>query len=120
LGVPQREPAQAITAEILEATLVQQGTELLPGCTVAVRTGWGRPEVYRSELYPGAVAGLPGIDASATRYLADREVAAVGSDTLVVEQLAPGESGGVEIPVHRMFLVEKGIFLIENLYLEDL
>ena len=64
----------------------------------------------------------PGPDLSAAELLADRGVIAVGSDTETFEvQPAPdpGEPANPQ-PVHTRLLIDRGIYIMESLDLEEL
>jgi kynurenine formamidase len=60
-----------------------------------------------------------GITLDAARWLADQGVIAVGADTEAVEQMPAADSANPQ-PVHSYLLVEKGVLLLEMLYLEGL
>jgi kynurenine formamidase len=87
--------------------------EIRQGDVVLLRTGWASyfadPAKFISEVKgPGpAIAGA--------RWLSDRKVFAVGSDTVAFEKV-PDPS----MPVHVHLLVEKGIHIIECLNLDAL
>jgi kynurenine formamidase len=61
---------------------------------------------------------VPGVTEGAARWLADRGVLATGADTTAYEQIPPG-AGHRVLPVHRILLVENGIYIIEHLDLEQ-
>lgn len=56
---------------------------------------------------------------SGARWLADRQVRAVGADTIALEQIT-SSAGLSQLPVHRILLREEGINLIELMNLEEL
>ena len=66
----------------------------------------------------------PGPDLSAARWFAECGVVACGSDTETFEvQPAPARDRGKPSnpqPVHTLLLIEKGIYIMESLYLEEL
>lgn len=114
-GVPHLDPAREITARELEACAAAQGVEVGERDVVLIRTGW--PLVYGRDP-DRYVWESPGIGLAAARWLADRDVVAVGSDNLGVEvrtRAAPWE-----LPVHLHLLHERGIYLLELLDLERL
>lgn len=97
---------------------LQAAPEPRPGDVVLVRTGWAQlwPD---PPAYVGGPDGVPGVDAEAARWLAERGVAAVGADTIALEHIPAG--GGLSaLPVHRILLHEAGINLIEVMALEML
>jgi kynurenine formamidase len=112
-------PAEPITADDLERTCETQGVSLGAGDVVLVRTGWPVRHFQSAELMLGLSTGVPGPDASAARWLAERGVRVTGSDTIAYEHLAPG-MGHTRLPVHVILLVECGIHIIEMLDLEEL
>jgi kynurenine formamidase len=110
------EPVNAAELEEIEAA---SGVAARPGDVVLVRTGYMRhwPDGELMAEHRG-----PGPDESAARLLADRGVVAVGSDTETFEvQPAPdpGEPANPQ-PVHTLLLIERGIYIMESLDLEDL
>jgi kynurenine formamidase len=110
------EPGQMIGRSELERSLDSSLPPPASGDVALIRTGWGRyweqPSQYRSP------DGFPGINLSAAEWLAERGVAAIGSDTLTVEAYHPTHNR--DLPVHAFCLVNRGIYLLENLYLEEL
>jgi kynurenine formamidase len=110
------EPVAAAELEEIEAAT---GVVAAAGDVALVRTGYMRhwPDEERMAEHRG-----PGPDLSAARLLADRGVVAVGSDTETFEvQPAPnpGEPANPQ-PVHTLLLIERGIYIMESLDLEDL
>ena len=105
-----------MTDEDLEACCEVQEVSVEPGDVALVRTGnaryWEDAERY--------LAG-PGMAASASYWLADRGVVAVGADNMAwdVPGLRDPELGSLN-PGHLILLARRGIYIIENLVLEDL
>ena len=81
-----------------------------------IRTGWGRFFGVDNTRY---VAGEPGIDVAAAHWLTGRDVVAIGCDNMAVEVL-PNPDRSLMMPVHQHVLAEAGVYLIENLALEEL
>ena len=102
-----------ILPEHLESAARSQGVEVLPGDVVLLRTGWAR---YWGDAarYVGGGHG-PGPGSAGARWLSERGVFAAGSDTLAFERVP-----AAEMPVHVHLLVEKGIYILECLNLEEL
>jgi kynurenine formamidase len=103
----------AIGVADLEQASRAAGGEPAKGDVVLIRTGW----VER----PSATVGFdrePGIDLAAALWLAEREVAVVGSDNFAVEVL-PFATGTV-FPVHQRLIRDFGIPLLEGLVLHPL
>ena len=107
-----------ITATDLERAAEQAGLVPEPGDVVLIRTGWARL-FEDAQSYLGGQSGVPGVGVAAARWLAERGVAATGADTTAYEHIAPGAGHSV-LPVHRVLLVESGIFILEHLTLEAL
>jgi kynurenine formamidase len=113
-------PGFEITAQHLKETAAAQKVELLPGDTVFIRTGWGQHFKNNPGLYKGAESPGPGLDAA--RYLLEKGARVVGADTLTFEK----RPAIVYIPqmqlfpVHLLLVPDNGIYIIENVQLEDL
>jgi kynurenine formamidase len=114
-------PTFEITARHLEETARQQRVKLHPGDTVFIRTGWGAYFSGQSALYAGASSPGPGLDAA--EFLIRNGARVVGNDTLTFEQRPPiaFPNGKLQVfPVHMRLIADSGIFIIENLNLEEL
>ncbi|MEU0876342.1 cyclase family protein [Nocardia brasiliensis] len=107
-----------ITPHDLETAAGQAGVRVIAGDVVLVRTGWSRL-FDDPNAYLGAETGVPGLGVQAAHWLGVRDVIATGSDTTAYERIPPG-AGHRVLPVHRVLLVEFGIYIIEHLALEDL
>jgi kynurenine formamidase len=111
-----------ITAEILQAALAQQKTELRPGDTVLIRTGtlryWGEDGGDHAKIGEHDSAG---IDLGAARWLVEQKGAIlIGSDTSGLEHgPGPMDPAGF-IPVHKYLLIDQGVHIGEFHYLEAL
>lgn len=119
LGQETMNPGQPITGNDLARTADAQGVEIRAGDVVLVRTGRPLGRFLDLDNPASKGPGVPGVDASGGRWLADRKIRASGSDTIAYEWLQPGKSVG-NLPVHTLFLVELGIYIIEVMQLEDL
>lgn len=97
----------------LEAVTSAQGSRIEEDDVVLVRTGqikhWPVREYYFQE------SGQPGLNLEGAKWLSERGIRMVGSDTYCVEVRPDPES-----PVHVHMLVEKGIHLLEIAHLEEL
>jgi kynurenine formamidase len=120
-GVDCLGPGEAVSADELKAIARSDNLELQHGDVALVRTGYLShwPDVTKLEAHRGA-----GPDLSAARWFADCGIVACGSDTETFEaQPAPARDRGVPSnpqPVHTLLLIEKGIYIMESLYLEEL
>ena len=108
-NVPALPADFVITPEHLEAC----NATIVPGDVVFLHTGWG--QFWRdSKRYISQVQG-PGPALAGAQWLSDHGIFAAGSDTVAFEHVPDAA-----MPVHVHMLVEHGIHLIENLYLEEL
>lgn len=115
-GGPPLPPGHPITGRDLATIAAKAGLQPEPGDVALIRTGWGGLW-DRSQRYEGGDGGIAGIDLSGAEWLADHRVAAIGADNMTVE-VEPRDPK--DLPVHAFCLVERGIYLIENLQLEGL
>jgi kynurenine formamidase len=113
LGVPRLPAGRAVTVADLELARDHAGVALRPGDVVLVRTGQLR-EWPSYEMGPEAGLGL-----ESALWLAGYEPVAVGADNSAIEVMPSVVPGRVQ-PVHVELLVERGIYLIEWLGLEEL
>jgi kynurenine formamidase len=114
-------PSFEITGRHLEDAARRQGVKLRPGDTVFIRTGWGAYFASQPALYAGTSSPGPGLDAA--EYLIRHGARVVGNDTLTFEQRPPiaFPDGRLQVfPVHMRLIADAGIFIIENLDLEEL
>jgi kynurenine formamidase len=105
-----------ITPNDLQSTLDKTGQKIRPGDVVLIRTGhgalWMKDNVQFAEGEPGI--GLPG-----ARWLSELGVALVGCDNWAVEAVPP-ENPQRPYEAHQWLLVRHGIYLLENLDLDEL
>lgn len=116
-GVDTLDPGYGVTAEDLQAAADRAGVEVRPGDVALIRTGWAR-NFDDPAVYQGHQDGVPGPTVEAARWLVDRGVVTTGADTTAYEQIPAGKGHSV-LPVHRVLLVEAGIYIIEHLNLEE-
>ena len=115
-GVRWLEPGDCVTAADLAAAQEAQQVSVGPGDLLFVRVGHRR---RRAELGPWDVAGSrAGLHPQAMEYLADRQVAALGSDGN--SDTAPSLVDGVAFPVHVLAINAMGLHLVDYLQLDDL
>ena len=105
-----------IQRDELEATAHNQGVSVGEGDVVLLRTGngafWEEPSLY---LQAG------GVSAAASSWLASRGVRAVGADNVAWDEVGLVDPElKVTLPGHVILLVRHGIYIIENLFLEEL
>jgi kynurenine formamidase len=115
-GVPLLPDSYSITPEDLKGALARQGTRLQRGDVVLVRGG-------RMTVWPDVqkyVLNQPGIGLPAAHWLAEQVgVMAIGGDNLSLEHF-PVHGKDNWIPVHSYLLAQRGIPIIEVVWLEEL
>lgn len=115
-GVPWLEPGSHVTIEDLAAAEARQGLRVDRGDILLVRVGHRR---RRDEFGPWDVADArAGLHPTAMRFLADRQVAVLGSDGN--NDTAPSATQGVAYPVHVLAIHAMGLHLMDYLGFEDL
>ena len=115
-GVESLEPGYAVTDADLESCCDRQGVSVEPADVVLVRTGNARYWNDAARYLAG-----PGVAASASYWLAEKRVLAVGADNMAWD--VPGVRDpelGCLLPGHLILLARRGIYIIENLALEEL
>lgn len=108
-----------ISVPDLQAAEELTGTSIEPGDVVLIRSGWGRQFDHGTAAYVGKETGVPGIGTDGAHHLAAKKIHAAGADSIAFEHLPPSAGHGL-LPVHRIMLVEAGIYLIEAMDLEEL
>jgi kynurenine formamidase len=116
-GVSVLAPGYGVTRQDLVDAAERAGVLPGPGDVALVRTGWAR-NFSSQEAYLGQATGVPGVCEDAADWLAGHGIIATGADTTAYERIAPGE-GHRTLPVHRLLLVEHGIYIMEHLNLEE-
>ena len=112
-GADTLAPGYEITAADLEATAKAQGVEVKAGDSVLIRTGYGKFFGDKAK-YMGL---RPGPGEGAAKWLAERKVFLTGDDQLTYEVYP--EKGTI-FPAHRILIADNGIYIVENLNLEEL
>ncbi|TNZ55231.1 hypothetical protein CGK45_23715 [Vibrio parahaemolyticus] len=113
-SVDHLEAGYEITIGDIQGAAKKQNILLEPGISVLLRTGFGQFFDSDKDKYMGA---RPGIGVNAAHWLANKKIFLGGSDQLSFEVVP--ESGST-FPVHRIFLAENGIYIVENINLEEL
>jgi kynurenine formamidase len=115
-GRPWLEPGQHVTADDLAGAEAAQGVRVGRGDILLVRVGHRR---RKAELGAwDAAASRAGLHPAALEFVADREVAVLGSDSN--NDTAPSMADGVDFPVHVLAINALGVHLLDYLQLEDL
>jgi kynurenine formamidase len=115
-GVDYIGAGNPVKRDELEVAAHNQGVSIGEGDVVLLRTGngalWQDPPVY---LQAG------GVSAGASSWLASRGVRAVGADNMAWDEVGVVDPDlKVTLPGHVILLVRHGIYIIENLFLEEL
>jgi kynurenine formamidase len=115
-GVARLDGGYEITPADLRGTLERQRMEIRSGDVVIVHTGWGSLWNVDNAAFG---ANAPGVGLEAARYLVEREVVIVGSDTWATE-VVPNPNADLAFPVHQLLIPRNGIYIFENLLTEEL
>jgi kynurenine formamidase len=113
------EPGDDITCEKLVAALKRQKTEIKPGDVVLLHTGYS--QIMDDPQYPQT---YPGLSLSGAQFLIEKEVIAVGADTVAVEAFPSEENEaiwpGSLFAVHTLLIPKNGITILEVMRTEEL
>ena len=106
-----------IKLDEFQETLKNEGIEIKEGDIVLVRTGYGK--YWESD--PQKFMKAAGVSKEVTLWLGEKNPLAVGSDNLAfdVPKYRDPETKS-KLPAHLYLLSRKGIYIIENLNLEEL
>lgn len=116
-GVAWLEPGEVMGPEELASTAAAQGVTVEPGDLLLVSTG---RDARRREHGPWDTntVGLAGLGAECVPWLAERDVAVLGSDG--VSDVLPVHEHAWPMPLHMCLLVGRGVHLLDNLDLSGL
>ncbi|MDQ3302355.1 MAG: cyclase family protein [Actinomycetota bacterium] len=115
-GVDSLAPGHVVVASDLEECCERQGVTVEPGSVLLVRLGNARYWNDEARYLAG-----PGMDASAAYWAAEKGVVAVGADNMAWDVLGlKDEELGCALPGHLILLARNGIYIIENLALDEL
>jgi kynurenine formamidase len=118
-GVDALPASSPVDAAEMQAIADAQGVEVRPWDVVLIRTGYMK---YWPDAAAMAEHKTAGPDLSAAEWMLERGVVASGTDTETYE-VQPAPARGVPAnpqPVHTRLLIERGVYLMESLYLEEL
>ena len=115
-GVQWLEPGDHVTSAALEAAEAAQQVRVGPGDLLFVRVGH---RMRRNQLGPWDVAATrAGLHPQAMEFVAERQVAALGSDSN--SDIAPSIVEDVAFPVHVLAIQALGMYLLDYLQFDDL
>jgi len=117
-GVAWLEDGDAIAPNELDACAERQGVTVGPGDIVLLRTGKLARHLAAGS-WDGYVGPSPGLSLHCARWIFEREVAAVASDTYCVE-VNPPETPDCAMPLHMVSLRNTGLLLGEMFALDEL
>lgn len=119
LGLPWLEPGYAITRADLEACEERQGVTVGRGDFVFVRTGQMAQVRDRGSWDDYAGGSAPGLGLDSVPWVAEREIAALATDTWGME-VRPNETPDTNQPLHIVFIVHMGLWIGEIFDLEPI
>ena len=111
LGQDRLKASRVFNSEEIRAAAQAQGVEIRSGDVVLFHTGWMTMMDEDAEAF---VSSAPGIGLDGAAFLADRGVVAIGADTGGLE-VGPSEDPEQAYPVHQLLLVERGVYILENM-----
>lgn len=115
-GVDWLEPGTPIYPEDLTAWERESGVKVEPGDVVFIYTGrWKRRDALGA--WDGDV-GYAGLHASSAKWLHERDIAMLGSDS--ASDVRPSLVDGVVQPIHQLILIAMGTPIFDNCDLEAL
>lgn len=116
LGRDRLPAGHPVSAAEIDGALQDQGVEIHSGDTVLVRTGQMSVWPHHEKLAETAGSGLSLDGADRILELGGQMI---GTDTESVEA-QPSTDPTNPHPVHQRLLIERGVHILENIYLEDL
>lgn len=118
-GRQHLDPREQITPAQLQSALAKKNLQIQSGDAIIFRTGWTALFSSDPDLY---WSGEPGLSPAAAQWLAEQDVALVGSDNSAICSL--NQSGlscdELDDDIHMILLWQHGIYLLEMLWLQEL
>jgi kynurenine formamidase len=105
-----------VTVAEIQSFLQDHRLSIAQGDVVLLHTGWSKLWQQRDLRY---CETEPGPGRETATWLADQRIVALGTDTMAVD-VDPPEDPAYPRVVHQIMLVERGVHLIENLFLDEL
>ncbi len=115
-GVEHLGRDEVVTVSDLDECCESQRVAVEPGDILLIRTGWYKVFQQDRALWE---TGEPGPDDSVAPWVKEKEIVALGADTPGVEVMHQLPDPAWH-PLHQRTLRDLGVYLIENLNLEDL
>jgi kynurenine formamidase len=114
-GVAALDPGYLVTAEDLELAEKTHDVAVGEGDCVLIRTGNGGAYAEAEQYLAG-----PGVGVDAARWLAARSPYLCGADNVAFEVPDTVDPELGSLPCHLVLIYEAGIYIVENLQLEEL
>jgi kynurenine formamidase len=108
------ERSEEISVDDIKAALARQGLserDIRPGDALFYNTGWASLWKVDNDRFN---SGTPGLSPAAGDWVVSKKVVLVGTDNWAVEAI-PNPNPHLFAPNHQKFLVENGIYIMENL-----
>lgn len=118
-GEDYLELGYAITNQDLDDCAKAQGVVVKQGDFVIVRTGYQEKFLASGNWQGHSSSPAPGVAFENCRWLKEKDVAAIASDTYAVE-VVPDGSFGYDFPWHSVVIPSIGVTVGEMLYLKEL
>jgi kynurenine formamidase len=115
-GVERIELPYIVTVEDIQGTLAKQKVDIQEGDVVLFHTGHGNLWMKDNEKYK---SGTPGPGVTAIKWLIEKKIVMVGSDTPATEAF-PGENKDRFAEAHQQLITRNGVYNHENLDLSAL
>jgi kynurenine formamidase len=118
-GLKKKETLDAgyvITPTDISESMEKQSVKVRPGDAVLLNTGWGKLWMVDNSRF---IQNEPGIGFETGKWLVENSIVLVGADNHALE-VKPFEDPDAFWPVHQYLITEHGMFVIENLNLDDL
>jgi len=108
-----------ITNDDLDKCAREQGVNVGAGDFVIIRTGYQEKFLSEGNWVGHSDSAAPGVAFENCRWLKERDVAGIASDTYAVE-VVPNGAAGYNFPWHAVAIPSIGVTVGEMLYLKDL
>ena len=115
-GVSWLEPGEHVFTEDLEGAEREEGLAVEEGDILLIRTGQAKRQLDLGSWDTHTAAA--GLHPTVAPFLAERRIAALGSDSN--NDTAPSTTEGIDFPIHALALNAMGVHLLDYLQLEDL
>lgn len=113
-GVDMVHEGTAYTKKDIVQATKKQGVEIRQGDVVLFHSGWLNLLDGKNADHKRYVSTEPGLGKSGAKYLASKNVVAVGADTWGLEAV-PFEKGAGIFEVHQILIPKNGIYILENI-----